>query len=294
MIAICQRELRRLFRGLWGWIYIAGLLIVSGIAASYYNFYGGSANILYPLVFAEYATLPLLPCLCAAVGVHDRRDGTDRMLRALPIRTGQVVMGQYTALLCVIAIPVGCLCLLPPLFSLYGEADMAASYVALAGFFLLCAALAAICLFLSSLTSRMPLACIAGVVVLLLLFFLPLFGLLVPTAGWVSFLLLLLLGLIIAAAGWLFTRSRVVGILLAAVLTVGTTLAFLLAPAYFSGLLYDILSVFSLFTGYEQAAQYGLLDLNILLLLLSVTVLFLFMTWAVRERRRLPGGGDAS
>lgn len=293
MMTICQRELRALFRGLWGWIYIAGMCLAFGIAASYYSFYGGSVSIPYILTFGEYAIIPLIPCLCAAVGSRDRRDGSDAWLRTLPISTAATVGGKYLALLCMTALPLGLLCLLPVLFSLYGATvDMVASYVAIGGFFLLCAALAAVCLFLSSLTGRWIVACVAGATALLLLFFLPLFGVLIPTAGWVSLLLQLFVFWVAAVGGWLYTRRRPVGIVTAAVLTVASVVSFFVWPDTYVGLVYSLTALLSPFTSFEQAMMYGLLDLNTLLLLLSMILLFLFCTGAVLERRRLPEGGD--
>lgn len=293
MIAVCQRELRALFRGLWGWIYIAGMFLVLGIAIAYNNFYGGATDISYVLLFGEYAVIPLIPCLCAAVGSRDRRDGSEAWLRTLPISTVATVGGKYLALLCVMALPLGLLCLLPVLFSLYGAAvDMAASYLAIGGFFLLCAALAAICLFLSSLTGRWIVACVAGATALLILFFMPLFGSLIPQAGWVSLLLLLFVSGVAAVGGWLYTRRRSAGIITATVLAAGLVGAFLVWQDIFEGLVYSLTALLSPFTSFEQAVMYGLLDLNTLLLLLSVAVLFLFCTGAVLERRRLPEGGD--
>lgn len=293
MMTICQRELRALFRGLWGWIYIAGMCLAFGIAASYYSFYGGSVLIPYILIFGEYAVIPLIPCLCAAVGSRDRRDGSDAWLRTLPLSTAATVGGKYLALLYVMALPLGILCLLPVLFSLYGAAvDMAASYVAIGDFFLLCAALAAVCLFLSSLTGRWAVACVAGVTALLLLFFLPLFGVLIPIAGWISLLLLLFVFWVAAVGGWLYTRRRLVGIVTAAVLTVASVVSFFVWPDTFVGSVYSLTALLSPFTSFEQAMMYGILDLNTLLLLLSMILLFLFCTGAVMERRRLPEGGD--
>lgn len=293
MMTICQRELRALFRGLWGWIYIAGMCLAFGIAASYYSFYGGSVSIPYILTFGEYAIIPLIPCLCAAVGSRDRRDGADAWLRTLPISTAATVGGKYLALLCMTALPLGLLCLLPVLFSLYGATvDMVASYVAIGGFFLLCAALAAVCLFLSSLTGRWIVACVAGATALLLLFFLPLFGVLIPTAGWVSLLLQLFVFWVAAVGGWLYTRRRLVGIVTAAVLTIASVVSFFVWPDTYVGLVYSLTALLSPFTSFEQAMMYGLLDLNTLLLLLSMILLFLFCTGAVLERRRLPEGGD--
>ena len=72
----------------------------------------------------------------------------------------------------------------------------------------------------------------------------------------------------------------------AGVLTLGLTAAFLLEREVFEGLFYGLMLIFLPFTRYEQATLYGLFDVNVLLLLLSVPLLFLYMTAAVTERRR--------
>ena len=49
---------------------------------------------------------------------------------------------------------------------------------------------------------------------------------------------------------------------------------------------YDLTLLFSPFTRFEEAKLYGLFDVNVLLLLVSVPLLFLYLTVAVTERRR--------
>ncbi len=286
MRAVFRRELRACFCGLRGWGYAALVLAVSGIAVAYYNFYGGSADILYALTFGEYALIPAVPLLCAGSMARDRRDGTDRLLRSLPISGAATVLGRYFALLCVAALPVGVLCLYPLLFSLYGTVNYAASYTALLGFFLLCAGLVAVCQLISALTVRPAVAFGIGAAVMLVLFFLPLLGVFLPTAPWVSFAVLVAAGLLIAAAGFVFTRRWVVSAVTAGALTALTTAAFLWRAELFRGLFYDLTLLFSPFTRFEEAKLYGLFDVNVLLLLVSVPLLFLYLTVAVTERRR--------
>ena len=196
------------------------------------------------------------------------------------------MLGRYLALVCAAAIPVGVLCLYPLLFALYGTVDFAAAYTALFGLFLLCAGLVAVCQFLSALTSRSGVAFGLGVAAMLVLFFLPRAGAFLPSTPWVSFAALVVTGLLVAAAGYLFTRRLMVSAVTAGVLTLGLTAAFLLEREVFEGLFYGLMLILSPFTRYEQATLYGLFDVNVLLLLLSVPLFFLYMTAAVTERRR--------
>jgi ABC-2 type transport system permease protein len=286
MRAVFKRELLTCMSGLRGWGYAALMLLASGIAVAYYNLYSGSAEILYALTFAEYALIPAVPMLCADSMARDRRDGTDRLLRSLPCGSLSVVLGKYLALVCAAALPVAVLCLYPLLFSLYGTVNFAASYTSILNFFLLSAAFAAVCQFLSSLTTRWPIAFGTGTAVLLLLYFLPILMYFLPTSPWVSYAALVLVALLTAGAGFLFTRSPLVSAVTGIVLTAALTAGFLLQKEYFGGLFYDLTLLLSPFMRYEEAGLYGLLDMNTLLLLLAVPLLFLWLTTAVTERRR--------
>lgn len=286
MTAVFKRELRACLCGLRGWGSMALILFASGIGVAYYNFFGGSSDILYAMTFAECALIPAIPLLCMSSMARDRADGTERFLLSLPVENASVVVGKYLAMLCVVAMPFGVMCLYPLVFSLYGTVGFAAAYTDLFGFFLLCAGLIAICQFLSGLTGKPLVALIMGVAVMLVLYFFPLLGVFLPTAPWVSFAALVAVALLIAVSGFFFTGSWITATVTACVLTGALTAAFLLVPELFSGLFGDLTRLFSPFSRYEEAKLYGLFDVNVLLLLLSVPPLFVYLTTATAERRR--------
>lgn len=287
MSAIYRYELRRAFSGLRGWLFGAILLLAAGISAAYYCFYGGSADILYVLSGAEYVLILAVPYLCMDSMAPDRKSGNESFMSTLPVSTAGVVWGKYLALLGVVAVPVGLLCLLPLLFAAYGTVNMLSSYSYLLFYFLLCAGLVAVCQFLSALTSNRYLAGLLGLAVLLALFFLPLSGFLLPEAGWVSLLLCILCGLGVGALGWRFTGSRVTGSVVAGLLILPQLVLFLYRPELYGGLFSALCNSLSPFLCFEQAVGYGLMELDSLLFLLSVPVLFVYMTVAVLKRRRL-------
>lgn len=286
MTAVFKRELRACLCGLRGWGSIALILLASGIGVAYYNFFGGASDILYAMTFTECALIPAIPLLCMSSMARDRADGTERFLLSLPMGNTSVVVGKYLAMLCVAAMPFGVLCLYPLAFSLYGTVGFAAAYTDLFGFFLLCAGLIAICQFLSGLTRKPLVALVMGIAALLILYFFPFLGVFLPTAPWVSFAALVAVALLIAVAGYFFTGSWIPAAVTAGVLTGALTVAFLLAPDSFGGLFGDLTRLFSPFSRYEEAKLYGLFDINVLVLLLSVPPLFLYLTTAAAERRR--------
>lgn len=287
MIPLYRYERKRAFAGLRGWLFGAALLMAAGIAAAYACFYGGSAEIQYVLSGAEYALIPAVPYLCADSMAADRKNGNEGFLATLPVSTARVVWGKYLGLMSVVAVPVGLLCLLPPVFSLYGEVDLAASYGAILFFFLLCAGLVAVCQLISALTDRPIRAGLIGLAVLAGGFLLPPLSLLLPEAGWLSLGIFILLAGGIGVLGWRCTGSRVLGAVTAGLLAAGELVLYLLFPSLYRGLFPSLCVSLSPFLCFEQAISYGLLELDSLLLLCALPVLCVSLTVAVLRRRRL-------
>ena len=66
----------------------------------------------------------------------------------------------------------------------------------------------------------------------------------------------------------------------------GTAAVYLIKPALFSSLFPSLLSKMALFTQFG-GFMYGYVDLSVLVLYLSTIALFLFLTVAFMEKRRL-------
>ena len=98
MKAVFRRELKRLFGGFTGWAIVAIVLGSFTVAAIAALRSGGSVNPAALVRQASWA-LALIGAVCAGSGFdRERREGTDRLLRSLPLSASALTMGKYLAL----------------------------------------------------------------------------------------------------------------------------------------------------------------------------------------------------
>lgn len=285
MTAIYRRELGSYFHGMTAYVFIAFLLVFSGIYTMIYNLNAGYPNFEYVLQAMSIIFLIAIPVLTMRVVAEERRQKTDQLLYALPLGMTRVVLGKYLAMLTVVAIPCAIMGLYPLLLSTFGSVFLPMAYGTLVGFFLLSATLAAIGLFISSLTENQAVAAGLCFGVMLLLFFMADLSDLVPDSTGAS--LAALLVTVLAAAGLvrLFTRSTPAALVVAIAGEAGLFVAYLTASDAFAGLfgkLADGLSVFERFYVFAN----GVFDLTAVLYFLSVIAVALFLAVQSMEKRR--------
>lgn len=285
--AVWKREFRSLMHHLVGYGFMAALLLFCGIFIAYYNFTGGSTDIAPALSLAErYAFPVLIPLLCMRSMASDCKQHTDMFYLSLPGRTWRVILGKYLALLTVFAIPCAVLALYPLLFALYGRVHFAGAYTAILAFFLLGAALMALCMFISSLTDHAWVAALVGMAVLVALYFLPLLSNVLPAQPLASWLGYMLLALLCAGGAYLLTRRVVVSLILLTLCVVPLTALYLWQPLLLEGHLPLLVVYLSPFAQYEYMALYGLLDLCAMLMFVSYALLFVVLTIQRADRKR--------
>lgn len=285
MTAIYRRELGSYFHGMTAYVFIAFLLVFSGIYTMIYNLNAGYPNFEYVLQAMSIIFLIAIPVLTMRVVAEERRQKTDQLLYALPLGMTRVVLGKYLAMLTVVAIPCAIMGLYSLLLSTFGSVFLPTAYGTLVGFFLLSATLAAIGLFISSLTENQAVAAGLCFGVMLLLFFMADLSDLVPDSTGAS--LAALLVTVLAAAGLvrLFTRSTPAALVVAIAGEAGLFVAYLTASDAFAGLfgkLADGLSVFERFYVFAN----GVFDLTAVLYFLSVIAVALFLAVQSMEKRR--------
>lgn len=137
MRAVFNREFRAIFRTLTGYIFFAAFILVTGLFATCFNFVFGSSALEYTLVFLAPALALLLPVLSIGIVGAEDRDGTGALLHSLPLTPRDVFFGKFFAALAVLAIAIAVPCLLPLVFSMYGEVNFVSAYSALGAFALL-------------------------------------------------------------------------------------------------------------------------------------------------------------
>ena len=286
MFAVYKREFRAYMTNVYGWLFMAVLLLFVGVMVFLENLIGGTPYIEYALLMGEYALILLIPILCMRSMAEDQKNKTDMFYLSLPIRTSAVVLGKYLALLTVYALPCAVIATYPVLLAMFGKINFVGSYSSILFFFLLGAALIAVCQFTSSLTDNLVVAGVLGVVGLLVLFGLPRLGYTLPEAALVSYVGFLVLALLVAGIAYLTARNLVVAVVTAALLILPLSALYIFMQEKFVGLLPNVLERMGPFTCFEEACRYGLFSIPSLILLLSYPVFFVLLTVLSADRKR--------
>ncbi len=286
MSAVFKREFHAYMNNVYGFLFMAVLLCACGVMVALMNIIVGSPAIEYALYYGRYVLMLMIPILCMRSMAEDRRNKTDMFYLSLPLSTASVVLGKYFAALIVFAIPCGVLALYPLLFGLFGPVRFLAAYMSLLFFFLIGAALIALCQLLSSLTDNLVVAAVLGVVASAALCFVPALGALLPDTPVVSFIGLAVLAVLLALITFAVTRSITVTSVVAALLIVPLSLCYILFGAHFRGILPVLLEQISPFYHFEAISQYGILELPSLILLLCYPAFFVFLTVRSADKKR--------
>ncbi len=296
MLAVYKRELKAYMSNVYGWLFMAVLLLFVGVSMFIHNLYLGLPNIEYALLWSDYtdyswisgemALLVLVPVLCMRSMAEDRRNKTDMFYLSLPMSTSSMVLGKYLALLTVFAIPCAVICLYPLGLGLFGKVNFLSSYVCILFFFLLGAALIAVCQFLSALTDNLVVAAVLGVVACAMLFFLPILSFVLPGTALASFIGLIVMSLMVAGIAFLVTRSINVTTIVGAALIIPLSVLYMIFGKAFAGLLPDVVEFLAPFSHMESVGLMGLMDLRSLILLLSYPVFFVFLTVQTADKKR--------
>lgn len=289
MTAICKKEVRGFFTSMTGYVFIAFLLIVSGIYFTAYHLQGGYPVFAYTLQSVIFVFLIGVPILTMRVLAEERHQKTDQLLLTAPVTITEIVIGKYLALVIVFLIPVLLLLCYPLILSQFGTIYYPETYVAVFGFFLLGCSFLAIGLYLSSVTESQVIAAVLTFLVLFVCYVIQGIETFFPETADGSYYMLAVL----AAAGALWVY-RMVGkkwiALVMALLAEGTLLVlYFVNSSIYEGLIQKLLDVLDL-TGHFTNFSSGMLNLSDVIYYLSVIGVFLFLTVQGIQKRRVSVG----
>lgn len=285
MSAIFKREIRSYFNNMTGYIFLAVMFVFTGIFTTAINLRSQSANFEYVLGNLTIVFMLIVPVLAMRSIAEEKRSRTDQLLYSLPLRTVDIVLGKYFSMTAVLLLACVGMGLVPVVLSLFGIIRYGTCYAALLGFFLLGAALIAVCMFMSSLTESQIIAAVTSFGVILALYLMTGLASLVPTTATASFIAFLIVGVIVGAVLCALTHDYATGAIGAAVVVIPTCIFFFLKKDSFAGLFPKLISYLAVFDRFDVFVN-GIFDLTAVAYYLSIIVFFVFLTVQSLEKRR--------
>ncbi len=285
MAAIYRREVKSFLNSMTGYLFIAFILVVTGIYFTAYHLRGGYPLFSYTLEAIVVIFLIAVPVLTMRILAEERRQKTDQLLLTSPVSVSGIVVGKYLALVTILLIPTLVMAVYPLILTQFGSVSLPEAYTALAGLFLLAGSFLAIGLYLSSTTENQVIAAVLTFLVLFVCYimngianFFPetasaSFYALAAAAAAAAFLLYYMTAhLMIAAAGFLLAEGAL-------------TALFFLRPSVYEGLIQKILGIFAITDRFSEFTN-GIFDLSGVIYYLSIIVFCLFLTVQSIQKRR--------
>lgn len=285
MIAVLKHELSNYFHSLTAYIFSAFLLAFVGIGAMLYNIQSAVANFEYVLSFVCLGFVVIIPILTMRVIAEERKQKTDQLLYSLPIKTSEIVIGKYFALLSVYLVPLCIVAVYPAIFAQYGEVYLLTSYGSLLAFFIMGAAFIAIGTFISSLTDNQGFAAGITIPVILLNYYSVTLAEYVSSTAFGSLISLVVIALLLGLIVQYVTKNENAACLTSIVLTAATCIAYFIDSTKFEGLLPEIMTKLSLFERFYTFVN-GVFDMTAIVYYVTVIIFFLFLSVQSLEKRR--------
>lgn len=286
MLAIYKRELKSYFHSMTGCVFIAFLVMFTGIYSMAYNLNAGYPYFSYTLSGSLIVFLVGIPLLTMRSFSEERKTKTDQLLLTAPVSLTKVVLGKYFAMVTVLAVPNVIFCLFPLLIKLQGTAYLLVDYSSIAVFFLLGCVYLAIGMFMSSLTESQIIAFISTFGILLLLYlwdgilsFLPGSAL----SGMIGILLILTL---IVVYIYHMTKNWMLAAGIEAVGIAAALIVYFVKSSLYENLLTKLLGRLALADVFMNISSSNIVDVSGLLLYVSILIIFVFLTIQTIQKRR--------
>ena len=286
MLAIYKRELKSYFHSMTGCVFIAFLVMFTGIYFMAYNLNAGYPYFSYTLSGSLIVFLVGIPLLTMRSFSEERKTKTDQLLLTAPVSLTKVVLGKYFAMVTVLAVPNVIFCLFPLLINLQGTAYLLVDYSSIAVFFLLGCVYLAIGMFMSSLTESQIIAFISTFGILLLLYlwdgilsFLPGSAL----SGMIGILLILTL---IVVYIYHMTKNWMLAAGIEAVGSAAALIVYFVKSSLYENLLTKLLGRLALADVFMNISSSNIVDVSGLLLYVSILIIFVFLTIQTIQKRR--------
>ena len=289
MRAIYKREFQSYFRSMTGNVFVALLVVFTGIYFMAYNLNMGYPYFSYSLAGSLMVYLVAIPILTMRSFSEERKNKTDQLLLTAPVSLFKVILGKYLAMISVLAIPMVIFCLFPLIIKMQGTAYLGIDYLSILVFYLLGCVYVAIGMFISSLTESQIIASISTFGILLVLYLWNgILGFLPSSAigGLIGILLLFTV-----AVGYIYhmTGNVILSGGLELLGIVAGVVTYLVKSSLFENLLTNCLSGLALTDVFSGIADNSILDVSGIVLYLSLIVIFFFLTVQTFQKRRWSG-----
>ena len=285
MLAVYKKELRGYLTSMIGYVFVAFVLLISGIYFTAYNLQFASPDFGMTLNSVTFIFLIITPILTMKILAEEKKNKTDQLLWTAPVPVWKVVMGKYLSMVTMYLIPVAIVGLYPLIMGKYGTVSYAMAYTALLGFFFLGCAQIAVGMFLSSVTESQVIAAVLTFGVLFCSFMMDGIESFFSDTVITSMVAFLLLAILLGVVLYQMTKTLSLSVGVSVILGASVVLIYFIKPEIYSGLIQKVLGLLAIANQFDSFVG-GVLDITGIFYMLSVICIFVFLTVQCIQKRR--------
>ena len=285
MLAVYKKELRGYLTSMIGYVFVAFVLLISGIYFTAYNLQFASPDFGMTLNSVTFIFLIITPILTMKILAEEKKNKTDQLLWTAPVPVWKVVMGKYLSMVTMYLIPVAIVGLYPLIMGKYGTVSYAMAYTALLGFFFLGCAQIAVGMFLSSVTESQVIAAVLTFGVLFCSFMMDGIESFFSDTAITSMVAFLLLAILLGVVLYQMTKTLSLSVGVSVILGASVVLIYFIKPEIYSGLIEKVLGLLAIANQFDSFVG-GVLDITGIFYMLSVICIFVFLTVQCIQKRR--------
>ncbi len=287
MLAIYKREMKSFFGNLTGYITIAFFLLFAGIFVTVMNLFAGSSAIESSYRTTVFVYLLAIPILTMKIISEEKRAKTDMLLRSLPIRTIDYIMGKYLAVITMILIPTVIIFSYTLILSFYGKVNIIAAICGTLALFLCGCALAAVGLFISSLTDNTIISALLCFGAMLLIYFMPTITMLLPATPLGSLIVFTVIILLLSFIIYRLSLNQIFAFSFLFISEIILLTLYFTKNEWLEGASSKVFSLFSVTERFEIFTSSAILDFSSILYFITVAFIFVFFAYQSAEKSRL-------
>lgn len=285
MLTICKKEIRGYFTSMIGFVFIAFMLVVTGIYFTAYHLQAGYPIFGYSLSSTSFIFMIVTPIITMRSLAEEQKQKTDQLLLTSPLSVWDIVMGKFLGLAAIFGIVCLIMCAYPLIMSSFGTVNLKMAYTALLAYYLLGLANMAIGLFISSVTESQIIAAVVSFIALFICYMMSGIETLINDTASSSMMILAIVVLAAAALIYYVMKNLLLAV---AVGVVGELVLFVLYAvntSLFEGLIQNLLDFLNL-TGHFSDFVSGYFSVADIIYYLSVIGVFVFLTCQSIQKRR--------
>lgn len=286
MIAIWKREFQSYFQSMIGYVFVAVLMVFLGIYFLAYNMMSGYPYFSYTLSSALIVLVFAIPVVTMKSFSEERKTKTDQLLLTAPISVGKIVMGKFLGMVSLLVIPMLFSCLCPLVIKMQGTSYLMVDYSTIFAFFLIGCTYIAIGMFISSLTESQVIAAVATIGILFIVQMWEGIVSLIPTSTIGSLIGFVIALTVVVLLIYGMNRNYIVAMAMEAVGVLALLIVYNLKSSLFSSALPNLLGKLNFLGYFDNFAFNNIFDVTGVVFYVSVSMLFVFLTTQVLQKRR--------